>query len=89
MSYRDEQKGKYNVRYFNDGHIQWSLRESGILHNEYGPAVEKADGTKKWFLNGELVYGMKLSSMVDYLSDYPNVSDEFKRSVIKYKLRNM
>ena len=68
---------------FTDGHKEWYLNDK--LHREDGPAIEHRDGTKFWYLKGSVVY----CSYVDYLSDYPDVSDAFKRSVIRYKLRNM
>lgn len=42
--------------YYKDGAIlEGDYRDSSkILHREDGPAVEKADGTKRWYLNGLL-----------------------------------
>jgi len=35
-----------------NGTIQW-VNDTGDLHREDGPAVELANGTKLWWLNGE------------------------------------
>ena len=42
----------YRVTVDNKGTKRW-YNEQGQLHNEHGPAVEWADGTKWWYLNGE------------------------------------
>lgn len=42
---------KPEKRYVDDyGTIEWRL---SILHREDGPAVEYANGTKIWYLNGD------------------------------------
>jgi len=35
-----------------DGYKEWY--RDGLRHREDGPAVECADGTEQWWLNGEL-----------------------------------
>ena len=43
----------YKVTVDNSGTIYWH-NEDGQLHREDGPAVEQANGTKRWWLNGKL-----------------------------------
>ena len=43
---------KYIVTVDADGTRCW-YNESNQLHRTDGPAVERADGTKEWYLNGE------------------------------------
>lgn len=64
-----------------NGSKEWYI--NGKRHREDGPAIEDSDGTKEWWLNGELVY----NKYMDELNKFQNLSDEFKRSVIKYKLK--
>jgi len=40
----------YQVTVYDDGRVEW--RFEGLLHRENGPAIEWADGTKSWLLNG-------------------------------------
>ena len=42
---------EYTVKVDGDGTTFWYLY--GELHREDGPAVERSDGTKKWYLNDE------------------------------------
>ena len=42
----------YKVTVDNDGTKRW-YNELGQLHNEHGPAIEYADGSKCWYLNGQ------------------------------------
>jgi hypothetical protein len=51
-------------------------------HREDGPAVEWPNGDKKWYLNGKIVF----SKHVNFLHKYHNLSESFKRSIIKYQL---
>ena len=44
---------EYTVMVYADGDIYW-LNKDGQRHCEHGPAVEKANGDKSWFLNGNL-----------------------------------
>lgn len=37
-----------------DGTKFWFKENSFILHREYGPAIERSNGDKAWYLNGEL-----------------------------------
>ncbi len=41
----------YKVDVDDDGNKYWLFNNK--LHREDGPAVEYADGTKQWYLNGE------------------------------------
>jgi len=36
------------------GIIRWCIKGSRILHREDGPAIERPDGRKFWFQNGNL-----------------------------------
>ena len=47
MSYKE-----YKVRVYDNGDIYWRNQE-GQLHREDGPAVEYADGSKEWWVNGQ------------------------------------
>ena len=62
------------------GTKEWYL--NGQRHRVDGPAIECADGTKEWYLNDKLVY----SRDVNKLSQYDNLSESFKMSIIKYEL---
>jgi hypothetical protein len=42
---------EYTVKVFEDGSHAWYLH--GRLHREDGPAIEHANGTKAWWLDGE------------------------------------
>lgn len=42
----------YKVRVWEDGKKFW-FNENDRLHNEHGPAVEYADGSKYYLLNGK------------------------------------
>jgi hypothetical protein len=65
---------------WSDGTKLWYI--NGQRHREDGPACECADGTKEWYLNDQLVY----SRDVNKLSQYDNLSESFKMSIIKYEL---
>ena len=41
----------YTVDVYDDGDKHWCL--NGKLHREDGPAIERADGSKSWYLNDE------------------------------------
>ena len=41
----------YTVEVSDDGSKHWCL--NGKLHREDGPAIERADGSKSWYLNDE------------------------------------
>ena len=71
---------KNGLHSYEDGTKMWFL--NGELHREDGPACEYSNGTKKWYLNSECVY----SEYVNKLSDYDNLSEEFKQSIVKYEL---
>ena len=40
---------EYTVKVYDSGNKQWFL--NGELHREDGPAIERPDGYKAWFLN--------------------------------------
>ena len=40
---------EYTVKVYDSGNKQWFL--NGKLHREDGPAIERPDGYKAWFLN--------------------------------------
>jgi hypothetical protein len=42
----------------------------------------KQDGTKEWWLKGDIVYTNK----INHLHKYDNLNEEFKQSIIKYEL---
>ena len=44
---------EYTVRVWPNGDKYWYRNDQ--LHREDGPAVERADGDKEWWLNGQLV----------------------------------
>lgn len=81
--YTEHTEGKYTVAIYEEGCKEWSV--DGHFHREDGPAVESWDGTKEWWLNNELVF----CDDFDDLENYPDVSEEFKKSIIRYKLKNM
>ena len=41
----------YKVDVYDNGDKHWFL--NGKLHREDGPAIERADGSKSWYLNDE------------------------------------
>ena len=41
----------YKVEVSDNGDKHWCL--NGKLHREDGPAIERADGSKSWYLNDE------------------------------------
>ena len=41
----------YTVDVYDNGDKHWGL--NGKLHREDGPAIERADGSKSWYLNDE------------------------------------
>jgi hypothetical protein len=63
-----------------NGDKGWFL--NGIHHREDGPAVEYISGYKAWYLNDKLVYSKDNNN----LHKYPNLSESFKHSIIKYRL---
>ena len=44
---------EYTVKVYPNGIKYWCLK--GKLHREDGPAIEWADSSKSWYLNGEKV----------------------------------
>ena len=42
------------MRYYKDGSITNESTKEGILHRVDGPAVERSNGDKEWYLNGKL-----------------------------------
>ncbi len=43
----------YKVVVDSENNIRWFDFVSGNLHRESGPAIEYADGSKEWYLNGQ------------------------------------
>jgi hypothetical protein len=43
----------HDIRVDDEGNVLY-YNEKGVLHRLDGPAVEKADGTKQWYVNGKL-----------------------------------
>ena len=48
MSYKE-----YKVKVYDNGDVYWHNKE-GHLHREDGPAVELAEGDKRWYINGQI-----------------------------------
>jgi hypothetical protein len=65
---------------WHDGNKEWFLNDKS--HRVDGPAIECADGHKEWYLNDKLVYSKNMNK----LSQYDNLSESFKMSIIKYEL---
>jgi hypothetical protein len=65
-----------------NGNKAWYL--NGQRHRVDGPAIEWSDGTKAWYINDKLVY----SYNINFLHEYPNLTEPFKKSIIKYELSN-
>ena len=65
---------------WSDGTKAWFL--NGKFHREDGPAMEDNDGYKAWYLNGKLVYSKDKNN----IHKYPNLTESFKLSIIKYRL---
>jgi hypothetical protein len=65
---------------WSNGFTSWFL--NGKLHRENGPACELPNGDKEWFLNHKLVY----SKDENYLHLFTDLSESFKKSIIKYNL---
>lgn len=45
---------EYNVRVHTNGMIEWFDKKTNFLHRLDGPAVENANGTKDWYVQGDL-----------------------------------
>ena len=55
--------------------------KQGKPHRTDGPAYEYADGTKEWWMDGELVYSDNENNISKF-----DISESYKRSIIKYEL---
>jgi hypothetical protein len=66
---------------WDNGDVSWNL--NGNNHREDGPAVEDNAGYKGWWLNGILLYETGNNRLHLCPS---NISEEFKKSIIKYRL---
>jgi hypothetical protein len=55
---------------------------NGQRHREDGPAIEYNYGSKDWWLENRIVY----SKHQNHIHLFPNLSESFKKSIIKYKL---
>jgi hypothetical protein len=67
-----------------DGSKSWYTNNS--FHRVDGPAREWTDGTKMWYLNGQLVYFKSYNITINNINEFNNLSEEFKLSIIKYEL---
>lgn len=56
--------------------------KDGYYHRKDGPAIEWYNGEKEWCLNGQDVF----NSQENNLHLYDNLTEEFKMSIIKYRL---
>jgi hypothetical protein len=56
--------------------------KNGVPHRSDGPYSEYNDGEKEWVLDDVLVY----SNYRNELHKYNNLSEDFKQSIIRYKL---
>jgi hypothetical protein len=56
--------------------------KKGKLHREDGPAVIEVGYHSEWWMDGSEVYSID----VNKLHDYDNLSESFKRSIIKWEL---
>jgi hypothetical protein len=65
---------------YSDGSKSWYINDQ--RHRVDGHAVEDTNGSKAWFINDKLVY----SKDKNKLHKYPNLSESFKLSIIKYRL---
>lgn len=45
---------EYDVREKLNQYIAWYKKGTNILHKEYGPAIEYADGTECWYFDGRI-----------------------------------
>jgi hypothetical protein len=57
--------------------------KDGDLHREDGPACTWREGLISWYLDGLVVY---TNSNVNRLSEFKNLPEKFKQSIIKYRL---
>ena len=51
----------YTVDVYDNGDKHWCL--NGKLHREDGPAIERADGSKSWYLNDEELSEAKFNAL--------------------------
>jgi hypothetical protein len=65
---------------YDNGAKAWYL--NGKIHREDGPAVEYTNGNKYWWLSNKLVFSKSQNS----LHLFPNLTESFKLSIIKYRL---
>jgi hypothetical protein len=66
---------------FAESHVYYWYN-NGLKHREDGPACIYDDGYMEWWLNGDTIYSEKVNN----LHNYPNLSESFKQSIIKYQL---
>ena len=55
--------------------------KQGVFHREDGPAMIWNDGEQEWCLKGETIFSDDGNNLDEY-----DVSEELKRSIIKYEL---
>jgi hypothetical protein len=65
---------------YSGGEKEWWLY--GERHRVDGPAIEYSSGKKEWWLYGEILYYDGYNN----LNEYSDLSESFKRSIIKYEL---
>jgi hypothetical protein len=71
-----------NGQYERDNHICWL--KDGLYHREDGPAIiyTRVNGNKEWHIDGHLIF----SKHSNNIHLYKDLSESFKRSIIKYEL---
>lgn len=79
-----------------NGHKYWRLDHPfGVYHREDGPAIELSDGTKYWYINGELhrENGPAIERADGYttwhLDGYMYTKEEYKNEMISRKLNRI
>jgi hypothetical protein len=65
---------------YSNGTKEWFI--NGQRHRVDGHAIEYSDGSKSWYLNNKLVY----SKYQNNIHLFPNLSKQFKNSIIKHRL---
>jgi hypothetical protein len=82
------------VRTENDEVIEWKNKD-GLLHREDGPAIEYADGTKVWYLNGE--FHREDGPTIEYVSGHKEwylngkqiTEQEFNNFILRKRLQRI
>ncbi len=78
---------EYTVKVCDNGDRYWYL--NGEIHREDGPAIEYADGSKRWWLNGinytEEEFIKKTTKVTELTLD--EIAEKFGISVDKLKIK--